>query len=277
MKRSMSEMKGVSSTSSNIKRVKNSMGPDTRFNNWPSALGSDDSKYNIYATNEKLHDEDLMAISQDDWQSVGAALHADEEDAIYVADHQFSSQGDANQAEKQTAATMMKIMLMMNHECLQYFKAEYFTYVRNLFNNNHSGSSHLIMSFDNFVTVNLDNIASFSGFKKPAAYVSSSSDSDQLGDTSFDFSIQNWQRRVDTKPAVVAFDSSFDTYNSLPLHHQNNVDDNMLVMNSENIDEIFVSSSETFHVLDDVEACTIDDSKDLSFCAGDDWQPIFSF
>jgi hypothetical protein len=98
---------------------------------------------------------------------------------------------------------------MMNPECLRYFEVEYMKYAG-------SSPSPNTVSFQDFVAVSLERIANFAGSSKEEEWsnttgTSSSSSSAMSGendvvppspDSTFDFSIQNWQRKVEARPAV---------------------------------------------------------------------------
>jgi hypothetical protein len=106
-------------------------------------------------------------------------------------------------------------MTMMNPECLRYFEVEYMKYAG-------SSPSPNTVSFQDFVAVSLERIANFAGSSKEEEWsnttdTSSSSSSSAMSgendvppspDSTFDFSIQNWQRKVEARPAVFVGSSS---------------------------------------------------------------------
>ena len=81
---------------------------------------------------------------------------------------------------------------MMGQECVDYFMAEYL-----------KSPSRDQMSFADFVTVTLDMIAAFSKVKTNSnekAMMKEVSFDNENADSSFDFSIRNWQEKVSSAP-----------------------------------------------------------------------------
>lgn len=190
-----------SSVYSKSKKVKNALGADTRFL-WPVAADTEstssssscdgDDDYDFF-TSDIMGDEDWFnehdTITEDDWHSVatlecnpGEMQHPDG-DVVST-----STAGD----ETPAAATPM---MNMDPECYHYFQAEYAKYVESTYNSPGAASGAVPpVSFEDFVVVTLEMIASFTQAKANKSAVPSS----QV-DTSFDFSIQNWQKKVEKK------------------------------------------------------------------------------
>lgn len=118
----------------------------------------------------------------------------------------------------------------MDQACSDYFMAEYMKFIAS------SSSEHTTISFPDFVAVSLDMIASFT--KQSAATTTfqtqqvTKCENTSPTTTSFDFSIQNWQRRVlaehrhdvnyqEQEQTQLYHKQEYNTNNTMPMMSQN--------------------------------------------------------
>jgi hypothetical protein len=195
-------------------RVRNSLSHDSRFD-WtsisvPEHASSTASSRGIkryHSSSDTTIDSVMMTITEEDWQCAGVALVPTSANPDYHTSHQCIPQGH-ELAEQNVVDTLMT---MMNPECLRYFEVEYMKYAG-------SSPSTNTVPFQDFVAVSLDRIAKFAlsskteesnttGTSSSSSLAMSGEDAPPSPDSTFDFSIQNWQRKVEARPVVVGSSS----------------------------------------------------------------------